>query len=224
MESVRSPQSPEAKKTARSGSKQPLYIRLYFRRHMTELVQLLGYRDVPLDDIKPQLASMAEQYGQETIDAATEEIIEIVTVTQTFARLKAEVRHVARQILGRPPDPAGAAMPDVRKTILPVPSPSPAIANDRPKESTPSPPRNAPSQEELPTSTEDESYLAAYEVHEGQLYCCDQPKLKWFGEIDDLSVACESCGYVLFARDELMPDGEPPGIILDADESRLAVR
>ena len=191
---------------------------------MTELVQLLGYHDVPLDEIKPQLTSMAEQYGQEAIDAAAEEIIEIVTVTQTFARLKAEVRHLARQILGRPPDPAGMPMPTVSNTILYVPSPSPAIANEWPRPSTPLFPRNPPSQEKSPTSTEDEAYLAAYEAREALLYCCDQPKLKWFGEIDDLSVACESCGYVLFARDELMPDGEPPGIILDAEESRPADR
>ncbi len=70
--------------------------------------------------------------------------------------------------------------------------------------------------EEPPLPTEEEQYLLAYEAHEGTLYCCDRPRLKWFGEIEDLSVACESCGYVLFARDELMPDGGPPGIMLDA--------
>jgi hypothetical protein len=47
MDSVRSsPQSPEAKKRAGSG-KQPLYIRLYFRRHMTELVKLLATATCP---------------------------------------------------------------------------------------------------------------------------------------------------------------------------------
>ena len=101
MDSVQSPHSLEARKRDRSG-KQPLYIRLYFRRHMTELVQLLGYRDVPLDEIQPQLASLAEQYGQETMEAATEEIMDIVEVRQTFARLKEEIRPIARQILGPP--------------------------------------------------------------------------------------------------------------------------
>jgi hypothetical protein len=183
-------------------------------------VQLLGYRDAPLDEIKPQLASLVEQYGQEAIDAATEEIMEVATVTQTFARLKAEVRHVARQILGTPPNPAAATMPNVAKTLPPVFSPGRAIADEQPEQSLPPPPEDAPSE----TLAEDEKYLAAYEAHEGPLYCCDQPKLKWFGEIGDLSVACETCGYVLFAREELMPDGEPPGILIDAAESSMAAR
>ena len=61
--------------------------------------------------------------------------------------------------------------------------------------------------------------MAAYEAHGETLYCCDRPKLRWYGEVDDLSVACETCGYVLFAHDELMPDGEPPGILIDAPSS-----
>jgi hypothetical protein len=191
---------------------------------MTELVQLLGYRNVPLEEIAQQLTALIEQHGQEAVADAAHEILEIVEVRQTVARLKEVVHRVARQILGRPPDPAGAAMPDVFKTVLPVLSPSPAIANDRPEESTPPRPPSAPPQDEPQTSTDDEQYLAAYEAHDGLLYCCNQPKLKWFGAIEDLSVACESCGYVLFARDELMPDGEPPGIMLDAEESRPANR
>ena len=124
---------------------------------------------------------------------------------------------------GRPPSPAAAAIPNVFETTVPVPSQPPASPNDLPPQSMQSQlPSSTPNQEP-PTSTEEEQYLAAYEAHEGPLYCCDRPKLKWFGEIGDLSVACESCGYVLFARDELMPDGEPPGIILDADESGPAV-
>jgi hypothetical protein len=223
MDSVESsPQPHQAKKKA-PGGKQPLYIRLYFRRHMTELVQLIGYREVSLDEMRKQLVPLVEQYGQETITDATDEIVEIIEV----ARLKQEVRRVARQILGPPPNPAGAT---ITNTSLPTPTPSSAIANDQTEHSMPSDTQNMPPQnepplsavEEPPASTEEERYLAAYEAHEGPLYCCDQPKLQWSGEIDNLSVACESCGYVLFARDELMPDGEPPGIILDAEESQDA--
>jgi hypothetical protein len=175
---------------------------------------------VPLDKINPQLAALEEQYGQETMEAAREEIMEIVEVRQTFARLKHEVRHIARQILGTPPSPATPPVPNVSKAMPPVPSPSPAIVAEQPEHFTPSPPEDAPSERES-SPTEEEQRLAAYEAHTELLYCCDRPKLKWFGEIDDLSVACDSCGYVLFARDELMPDGEPLGIMIDA-ESRLA--
>ena len=72
---------------------------------MTALVQLLGYRDMPLDEIKPQLASLDDTYGHETMAAATEELMDTVVVTRTFARLKEGVRRVARQILGPPPSP-----------------------------------------------------------------------------------------------------------------------
>ena len=217
MESVQSsPQSHATKKKAASG-KQPLYIRLYFRRHMTELVQLLGYRDVPLDEIEPQLVSLAEQYGQESMDAATEEIMEIVEVRQTFARLKDEARRVARQVLGPPPDSAAAPLAHPP----PPASALPATVSEPPEQSTPPDAEGSPLDTVTPP-TDEEQYLAAYEAHEGPLYCCDQPNLKWFGEIGDLSVACESCGYVVFAGEEFMPDGEPPGILIDADEAKPA--
>ena len=215
-----SPQSSPSRKKTGSG-KQPLYIRLYFRPHMTELVQLLGYRDVPLEEIKPQLASLDETYGHETMVSAAEELVETVVVTQTFARLKEEVRRVARQILGPPPSPTEAPVSLVSMTTPPVPSRSPTAFNDQPENSIPPDPGEAPSASHTSSAAE-EQRLAAYEAHEELLYCCDRPKLRWFGEIGDLSVACESCGYVLFAHDELMPDGEPPGIMIDADESALA--
>ena len=215
-----SPQSSLPRKKTGSG-KQPLYLRLYFHPHMTELVQLLGYRDVPLDEIKPQLASLDDTYGHETMAAATEELMETVVVTQTFARLKEGVRRVARQILGPPPSPTEAPVPIVFKTTPPVPSQSPTAFNDQPENAIPPDPGQAPSASNTSSAAE-EQRLAAYEAHKEMLYCCDRPKLTWFGEIGDLSVACESCGYVLFARDELMPDGEPPGIMIDTDESVLA--
>jgi len=215
-----SPQSSLPRKKAGSG-KQPLYIRLYFRPHMTALVQLLGYRDMPLDEIKPQLASLDYTYGHESMAAATEELMDTVVVTRTFARLKEGVRRVARQILGPPPSPTEEPVSIVFKTTPPVPSRSPTAFNDQPENYTPPDSGEAPSVSHA-TSAAEEQRLAAYEAHEELLYCCDRPKLRWFGEIGDLSVACESCGYVLFARDELMPDGEPPGIMIDADESALA--
>jgi len=206
------PRSAAVKQTL-ANRRPPLYLRLYFQRHMTELVQLLGYRDVPFHEIEPQLAALDERYGPDVMDAAKEELMDVVAVSQTAVRLKAEVRRLARQILGVPPSETSAPTSHAPKTPPPVSSPSHAVAVAQPDRSLPLPSLDAAEEEPLPT--EEERYQAAYEAHEGALYCCDRPRLKWFGEIGDLSVACESCGYVLFARDELMPDGEPPGILLD---------
>ena len=181
---------------------------------MSELVQLLGYRDVPLDEIAPRLASLDERYGRDVMDAAKEELMEIVAVSQTTARLKEGVRKLVRQILGVPPNETCYPPPHVSQPPPPVSSASTAATVEQPDHPTPPLPQHAAAEEE-PLPTEEERYLAAYEAHEGVLYCCDRPRLKWFGEIGDLFVACESCGYVLFACDELMPDGEPPGILLD---------
>ena len=178
---------------------------------MTELVQLIGYRDMPLDEIAPRFAALDQQYGQEVMDAAKEELLEIVTTTRTLARLKVEVRQIARQILGVPPNETSSP-----PSVSPPSSPGAPEAHSDRFQPHPSPDEML---EMEPSPAEDERYMAAYEAHEGTLYCCDRPRLKWFGEIGDLSVACETCGYVLFARDELMPDGEPPGILIDLPSS-----
>jgi hypothetical protein len=214
MEDIQSPHRSAGARKKPAGKRQPLHIRLYFQRHMAELVQLVGYHDVPLDEISPRLAALDEQYGGEVMDAAREELLEVVE--RSFVRLKAEVRHLARQILGSSPD---EITPSPRiASPTPTPASSPAIAEVRTDHLQPNPSQNVSPKQE-PSQTEEERYLAAYEVHEETLYCCDRPNLKWFGEIGDLSVACESCGYVLFAHDELMPDGEPPGILIDAEPS-----
>jgi hypothetical protein len=214
MDTIELPTQPTATKRKPANRRQTLLIRLHFQRHLTELVQLLGYRDVPLDEIAPRLAALDERYGRDIMDAAKEELMEIVTVSQTAARLRSEVHQLARQILGAPPQETRSSQSQVPETRPSVSSPPSAVAAAQFDGSPPAPPHDAPPERE-PLPTGEERYLAAYEAHEGTLYCCDRPNLKWSGEIEDLSVACESCGYVLFARDELMPDGEPPGILLD---------
>lgn len=230
MDRAESP-SPEARKKA-NVRRLPLYIRLYFQRHMTELVQRLGYREVPVQELQLLLAPLVERYGEEVIVAARDEILETIEVV----RLTQDARRIARQILGPPP---GAALrPGVELLSSPQPPPTDDGADPPSEEGQSAPPEqqshdnevpatepsthayseDVPPDEAPPTQTEDERYAAAYEAHEGPLYCCDRPNLKWSGEIDNLAVTCESCGYVLFAREELMPDGDPPGIILDVQE------
>ena len=220
MDSIESSPPPhEAEKKARSG-KQPLYIRLYFHQHMTELVRLIGYRSVPVEEIKQELARLVERYGQEVMADAAEEIVEIVESTQRVARLKHSVRSIARQLLGQPPTSSAVAIPADPGTIPSLPASKHGPSSTPPDPAAVQRENNQPNPTRAEPRTNDKAqYLAAYEAHEAPLYCCDRPHLKWSGEIDDLCVACESCGYVLFARDELMPDGEPPGILLNAEEA-----
>ena len=148
--------------------------------------------------------------------------MEIVEVRQTFARLKHEVRHIARQILGTPPGPATPPVPNVSKAMPPVPLPSPAIVNQQPEHFTPSPPRE-PHRRKGSHRRRRRRSNASPPMKPIRNYSIAAIGQNSSGseEIGDLSVACESCGYVLFARDELMPDGETLGIMIDA-ESRLA--
>lgn len=87
-----------------SRCKAPLYLRLYFQSHLTEIVRLIGYADVPVDEARERLEALVTRFGNEKIVAACQEILEVDTGKEpNVARLKAEVRRLAFQILGPPP-------------------------------------------------------------------------------------------------------------------------
>lgn len=86
-----------------SRSRDPLYLRLYFQQHLTELVRLFGYRDVPLDEARELLKPLNETYGLDTMKIAAEEIIFIDgSSDRPIARLADHVRKLAVGILGSP--------------------------------------------------------------------------------------------------------------------------
>lgn len=79
-------------------------MRLYFKVHLTDLVRAFRYDAVPVEEAKTRLKSLSERYGEDVIADAAEELLEIeYNGTQQVARLRDNVRHLARGILGSPP-------------------------------------------------------------------------------------------------------------------------
>src|SRR5437868_3928450 len=76
---------------------------MYFQQHLTELVRLFGYRNVPLDEAREMLKPLNETYGLDTMKAAVEEIIYIDDGSdRPVARLADHARKLAIGILGSP--------------------------------------------------------------------------------------------------------------------------
>ena len=83
--------------------REPLYIRMYFQNHLTDLVRLFGYDEIPLERAREELKPLIDKYGQKILEEAVEEIIFIDgTKTPPVARLTDHARTLARQLLGSP--------------------------------------------------------------------------------------------------------------------------
>ncbi len=110
-----------------SGSKQPLVIRLYFDRCLTEVAQLIGYNDVPVDQARERLKPLIERFDKQRLQSAAEELLDVDSSKQPpVARLKADVAKMAFQLLGpRPviaPDaPHSAPIPEHATTPVKLP-------------------------------------------------------------------------------------------------------
>src|SRR4051812_10469290 len=88
----------------------PLYIRLYTDPPLTAIVRLLGYRELPVDRVKELLRPLAEEFGKDTMLAATREVVAVDTArVPPVARLTATARRLAWQLLGPPPAAAADA-------------------------------------------------------------------------------------------------------------------
>jgi hypothetical protein len=86
----------------------PLCVRIYFEPHLTDLVRLIGYGTLPVEEARRLLAPLAEKYGKERMSAAANEALEMDCSRQPpVLRLNAAARKEAWQMLG--PPPAGQA-------------------------------------------------------------------------------------------------------------------
>lgn len=75
--------------------------------HLTDLVRLLGWRGLPLPEVRERLKPLIDQYGQATIEAATEEIVQIDRARDPpMARLAQSIHHLIRPLPGPPPEDA----------------------------------------------------------------------------------------------------------------------
>jgi len=85
-----------------TSQRRPLHLRMYFESHLTELVRLFGYSEVPVDQAKANLKPLIEKYGEPAIKAAVEEIIIVSDTDPPVARLTDDARRLALQLLGKP--------------------------------------------------------------------------------------------------------------------------
>lgn len=103
---------------------QPLYIRMFFRKHMTDLVRAFGYEELSREEAKRRVQALIDTYGDAEIRSATEEIVEL-TPDGSAWRLTERARTLAVGILGRPKPP--------QKAVPSEPAKSAKAANAPPK-------------------------------------------------------------------------------------------
>jgi hypothetical protein len=85
--------------------RQPLCVRLYFEPHLVELVRLIGYQALPLEEARARMAPLVAKYGKDKLNAAIMELFKIDTSQEPHrAYLKPEARRSAWQLLGPPPE------------------------------------------------------------------------------------------------------------------------
>jgi hypothetical protein len=143
----RSP-APEAPRPPNRTGKpaQPLYLRLYFHKHLIDLVRLVGYDGLPLESFRERLQPLVDTHGEDTIRDACAEILHVDEVgAPPCARLTEHVRALAVGILGRPDraQPPPMAAPTANTASTDAPSGSPVIqVTGSPAESPPEPRRH----------------------------------------------------------------------------------
>ena len=124
------------RQTTGKADKLPLWHKMYFRGHYTDIVRLVGYEGLPLAEAQAGMKELGNTHDKEMLVKACEDLLDI---TADFVRLKAETRKLSWQLLGPPPEKMDAfnknsdGSPRQRK---PSSAPTPAIS---PKEAPPPP-------------------------------------------------------------------------------------
>jgi len=89
----------------RSSKAQPLYLRLYWQSHLTDLVRLLGYGGSAHLENRAEFHELVEKHGEDKMRAAVEEITVLdETACPPVTKLTAQARKLAVQLLGPTPE------------------------------------------------------------------------------------------------------------------------
>ena len=75
-------------------------MRMYFRKHMTDVVRAFGYQELSREEACRRIEPLIATYGKPDIEAACTEIVE--ATPDGLWRLTADARRLAVGILGRP--------------------------------------------------------------------------------------------------------------------------
>jgi hypothetical protein len=83
---------------------QPLYLRLFFEPHFSDLVRIVGY-DGLAEEQRDKALPLLEKYGHQKMDEAQRLLLDIDKDAKRYT-LKPEVRKLCTQLLGIPPERA----------------------------------------------------------------------------------------------------------------------
>lgn len=79
----------------------PLYEKMYFRAHYVDLVRMVGYAGLPMQEARDRIKELTKCHDKEKLAKACEELFDI---DAKDVKLKANVRRLAFQLLGAPPE------------------------------------------------------------------------------------------------------------------------
>ncbi len=78
---------------------------MYFRKPYVELTRAIGYAEVPVADVRKRIDELVAEFGKDVIQSASNELVDIVEQDKSpIVRLKPQVRKLAWQLLGPPPE------------------------------------------------------------------------------------------------------------------------
>jgi hypothetical protein len=110
----------------------PLILRMHSQAHLYELVWLVGYEGAAVDALREAIKPLVAAHGQAKMMAAAHELTQTDDKTK-LVTLRPEVRRIAFQLLGPPPEredyesywaSRGVLPPNKRKKEGPAPEPS----------------------------------------------------------------------------------------------------
>ncbi len=120
-------------------SKAPLYMRMYFQEIYIDLVRFVGYAGKPLDEARPFVQTLAVKHGKDKAIQVSEELVIIDQNSKPpMVRLTDEVRKLAFQMLGPPPEhsrssPKNTSTQETEKRPVEPPEVKPSRKQPKPK-------------------------------------------------------------------------------------------
>ena len=138
----------------------PLYEKMYFRPHYVDLVRMIGYAGLPVQEARDRIKELTKCHEKEKLAKACEELFDI---DAKEVKLKANVRRLAFQLLGAPPEYKETTIAEMIGST-PRENTKPEPKTRTPRRKTPAP----PAEKERPATTSVplmQQYRAAKEKH-----------------------------------------------------------
>lgn len=123
MDSAEKPSSKAPHPSANVYRPDTLLDKIYFRKHYTAFVRLVGYKTWTHDALREALEPLTLEFGQDKIDNAADDLLECkfdYSRRCTVERLSEKARTLARSLLGPPPVEVTSAQPQAVSRQQPV--------------------------------------------------------------------------------------------------------